>query len=105
MSFAELIGMTLRKANAKEIIENLILAKNAGVHLTLPQLEKHYLVKGNISNVVTAMILLDAAGLNPSWEQLAADDILGVDVLKEAQDSVAYVRANETESVSYDISE
>ena len=43
VSFAELIGMTLRKVNARTIVVSRITAAKAGVELSTAQLESHYL--------------------------------------------------------------
>ena len=85
ISFAELVGMTLRKVNAKIIITSRITAVQAGLSLSTAQLESHYLAGGNVSDVVRAMIILDKAGINPGWETLTREDLLGRDVLGEAQ--------------------
>lgn len=88
ISLAELVGMTIRKVNAKQIVENLIVAKHGGLDLQRSQLEVHYLVGGNISDVVRAMTILERANLNPGWEILANEDLQGRNVLEDAQLSV-----------------
>ena len=46
VSFAELIGMTLRKVNARTITVSRITAAKAGIELSTAQLESHFLARG-----------------------------------------------------------
>lgn len=88
VSFAELIGMSLRKVNAKVIVVSRITAVKAGVELTTAQLESHYLAGGNVSRVVRAMIAADRANLNLNWKVATAIDLAGRDILDAVQTSV-----------------
>ena len=97
ISFAELIGMTLRKVNIKTIVVSRITAVQAGIDLSTAQLETHHLAGGNVPNVVRAMIILDKAGISPGWETLTCEDLQGVDVLEEAQQAAARAREKSDE--------
>ncbi|MBN1815801.1 MAG: flotillin-like FloA family protein, partial [Sedimentisphaerales bacterium] len=54
VSFMELIGMSLRKVNARTIVVSRITAVKAGMELSTEQLESHYLAGGRVPNVVRA---------------------------------------------------
>ena len=85
ISFAELVGMTLRKSDAKTIVTCGITAAKAGIMLSWAELEAHYLAGGCVTDIVRAMIILEQAEINPGWETLAKEDLLGRDVLGEAE--------------------
>ncbi|MHC5190774.1 MAG: flotillin-like FloA family protein, partial [Planctomycetota bacterium] len=46
VSFFDLIGMTLRKVNARTIVVSRITAKKADIELSTAQLEAHFLAGG-----------------------------------------------------------
>ena len=54
----------------------------AGLHLDANQLEAHYLAKGNVPNVVNALISADKANISLDFNMAAAIDLAGRDVLK-----------------------
>ena len=97
IAFVELIGMTLRKVDAKTIVTCRITVIQAGMELSITQLESHYLAGGNVPNVVRAMIALDRAGINPGWETLTREDLQGIDVLDEAQYAIQRTREDEND--------
>jgi uncharacterized protein YqfA (UPF0365 family) len=88
VSFAELIGMTLRKVNARTITVSRITAKKAGLDLMTQQLEAHYLAGGRVPNVVRALIAATRANIDLSWETATAIDLAGRDILDAVQTSV-----------------
>jgi len=88
VSFAELIGMTLRKVNARTIVVSRITAVKAGVELSTAQLESHYLAGGHVTNVVRALIAATRANIDLSWETATAIDLAGRDILEAVQTSV-----------------
>jgi uncharacterized protein YqfA (UPF0365 family) len=88
VSFAELIGMTLRKVNARTITVSRITAKKAGLDLMTQQLEAHYLAGGRVPNVVRALIAATRANIELSWETATAIDLAGRDILDAVQTSV-----------------
>lgn len=109
VTFAELIGMTLRKVDIKTIVVTYITAKKAGLDLSTIQLESHFLAGGNVPNVIKAMIVLDSAGINPGWDTLRKEDLQGIDVLEEAYIATDSVRDNNSglneEDLDADVSE
>lgn len=88
VSFAELIGMTLRKVNARTITVSRITAAKAGLELSTAQLESHYLAGGRVPNVVRALIAATRANIELSWETATAIDLAGRDILEAVQTSV-----------------
>ena len=88
VSFAELIGMSLRKVNSRAIVVSRITAAKAGVELSTSQLESHFLAGGRVPNVVRALIAADRANINLSWQVATAIDLAGRDILGAVQTSV-----------------
>ncbi|MHC4773565.1 MAG: flotillin-like protein FloA, partial [Planctomycetota bacterium] len=85
VSFFDLIGMTLRKVNARTIVVSRITAKKADIELSTAQLEAHYLAGGRVPNVVRALIAATRANIELSWETATA---IGRDILDAVQTSV-----------------
>jgi uncharacterized protein YqfA (UPF0365 family) len=83
-----LIGMRLRKVDSRQIVLSKISAIQAGLNLTTEQLESHYLSGGRVPNVVRAMIAAHRAKIDLPWDQAAAIDLAGRDVLDAVQTSV-----------------
>ena len=88
VSFFDLIGMTLRKVNARTIVVSRITAKKADIELSTAQLEAHYLAGGRVPNVVRALIAATRANIELSWETATAIDLAGRDILDAVQTSV-----------------
>ncbi|KPL11255.1 hypothetical protein AMJ85_04030 [candidate division BRC1 bacterium SM23_51] len=83
-----LIGMRLRRVNPRAIVEPLIMAHKAGLHLTTDMLEAHYLAGGHVALVVQALISADKAKIPLTWERATAIDLAGRDVLEAVMMSV-----------------
>ncbi len=81
----DLIGMTLRKVNARVIIHSKITAVQAGLAVSTRDLEAHYLAGGNVPNVVRAMIAADRAGLELDFKTARGIDLAGRNVLEAVQ--------------------
>ena len=88
ISLIQLVGMTLRRVNARVIVESRIMAKKAGLDIDTPLLEAHYLAGGNVSNVVRALIAANKANLDLGFNQACAIDLAGRDVLDAVRTSV-----------------
>ena len=84
----DLVGMRLRKVQPRSIVRPLITAHKAGIDLSTPQLEAHYLAGGNVMNVIQAIIAAHRAGIDLDFDQAAAIDLAGRDVLEAVQTSV-----------------
>ncbi|MGG4040490.1 flotillin-like protein FloA [Bacillus smithii] len=88
VSIFTLIGMRLRRVIPSRVINPLIKASKAGLHVTTNQLESHYLAGGNVDRVVNALIAAHRANIELSFERAAAIDLAGRDVLQAVQMSV-----------------
>jgi uncharacterized protein YqfA (UPF0365 family) len=88
ISLFQLIGMQLRKVNPTVIVRGMISSTQAGLQLKTSDLEAHYLARGNVDNVVRALISADRANLGLDFRQAAAIDLAGRDVLDAVQTSV-----------------
>ena len=58
VTFLELVGMSLRKVNARTIVQARIMATQAGLgtDITSRRLEAHYLAGGDVPRVIRALI-------------------------------------------------
>ena len=89
ISIGQLIGMRLRRVQPKVIVDELIKASKADLkEVTVNELETHYLAKGNIKQVVDALISAKNAQIPLSIKQAKAIDLAGRDVLQAVKDSV-----------------
>lgn len=84
----QLIGMRLRRVQPKVILDELIKATKANLDVRVSSLEAHLLAKGNVTNVVDALISAKNAGIELSFERATAIDLAGRDVLAAVRDSV-----------------
>ncbi|MHC4196947.1 MAG: flotillin-like protein FloA, partial [Planctomycetota bacterium] len=84
----QLIGMTLRRVNARVVVDSRIMSKKAGLEIDTPPLEAHYLAGGNVVNVVWALIAANKANIDLSFQQACAIDLAGRDVLDAVKTSV-----------------
>jgi uncharacterized protein YqfA (UPF0365 family) len=80
--------MTFRRVNARVIVESRIMAKKAGLDYETPLLEAHYLARGNVQNVVRALIAADKAKIDLGFDRACAIDLAGRDVLDAVKTSV-----------------
>ena len=94
VSMWSLIGMSLRQVDARMIVQAKITAVQAGIGteretgITTKRLEAHYLAGGSVPNVIRAIIAAHRADLNLLFDQAAAIDLAGRDVLDAVQTSV-----------------
>jgi uncharacterized protein YqfA (UPF0365 family) len=90
VTFLELLGMSLRKVNARTIVQARIMATQAGLgrDITCRRLEAHYLAGGDVPRVIRALIAAHRADLNLDFDQACAIDLAGRDVLDAVQTSV-----------------
>ncbi|UCD00303.1 MAG: flotillin-like protein FloA [Phycisphaerales bacterium] len=85
---SELIGMWLRKVDARTIVISKITAIQAGLTLTTKDLESHYLAGGRVPNVVRALVAANRANIDLSLKTATAIDLAGRDILEAVQTSV-----------------
>jgi uncharacterized protein YqfA (UPF0365 family) len=83
-----LIGMRLRRVPPGTVVNAHISAAKAGLHLTINDLEAHYLAGGNVVRVVNALISADKANIEMPFKRAAAIDLAGRDVLEAVKMSV-----------------
>lgn len=88
----DLIRMSLRKINPSIIVHSKIMAVQARLTddypITARDLEAHYLARGNVPNVIKALIAAHRANINLDWKTAQAIDLAGRDVLEAVQTSV-----------------
>ncbi len=89
MGIFRLVGMRLRRVPTSIIVNAMIKAVKAELPKIHPnKLEAHYLASGNVDHVVDALISAKNAGIKLNFEQAAAIDLAGRDVLEAVQNSV-----------------
>ncbi|MDK1031651.1 MAG: flotillin-like FloA family protein, partial [Planctomycetia bacterium] len=76
----DLIGMKLRKVDARVIVGTKIMAVQAGIAVTTRDLESHYLAGGNPVRVTRSLIAADRANIPLDFKTAAAIDLAGRDV-------------------------
>ena len=84
----ELVFMRIRKVPPRIIVESMITATKAGLHVSTTDLETHYLAGGNVRSVIKALISADKANINLTFKQSTAIDLAGRDVFEAVQISV-----------------
>ncbi|GIX00406.1 MAG: UPF0365 protein [Pirellulaceae bacterium] len=92
IGFLDLIGMWLRRVDARTIVRSKIMAVQAGLgddEVTSQELEAHYLARGNVPQVIRALIAArKSAIIRLTFREAAAIDLAGRDVLEAVQTSV-----------------
>lgn len=88
VSIIQLIGMTFRRVSARTIVEGRIMARKAGLDIDASPLEAHYLARGNVPNVIRALIAADKANIDLGFDRACAIDLAGRDVLDAVRTSV-----------------
>ncbi len=94
VSIFSLIGMGFRQVPPRVIVQAKIMAYQAGLDIskrgiTTTRLEAHYLAGGNVMNVIRALIASQRAGIELDFDQAAAIDLAGRDVLEAVNTSVS----------------
>lgn len=89
VNLLDLAIMRFRRVPPGLIVKSMILATKAGIeNITSQLLETHYLANGNLINVIKALIVADKANLDMSFQQAAAIDLAGRNVLEAVHISV-----------------
>ncbi len=88
ISLLQLVLMRWRKVPPGVIVNSLITATKAGLHLKRDDLEAHFLAGGRIQQVVNALISADKANIDLNFKTATAIDLAGRDVLEAVQMSV-----------------
>jgi uncharacterized protein YqfA (UPF0365 family) len=94
VSMLALVGMWFRQVNMRIVVQAKIMAAQAGLDInrragiSTARLEAHYLAGGNVMNVIHAIIAAHRAGIELDFDQAAAIDLAGRDVLDAVRTSV-----------------
>ena len=88
VGLVDLIGMRLRRVNARTIVHTRIQASRAGLEVTTPEMESHVLAGGDVVRVINAMIAANKANIDLPWQTATGIDLAGRDILEAVQTSV-----------------
>jgi uncharacterized protein YqfA (UPF0365 family) len=88
ISLLQLILMRWRKVPPSTIVSAMIEGTKAGLKLNANELEAHYLAKGNVPNVVHALVSAQKASITLDFKMASAIDLAGRDVFEAVQMSV-----------------
>jgi uncharacterized protein YqfA (UPF0365 family) len=94
VSLVSLIRMHFTKVNPNVIVQAKVMSAQAGLNIdrrdgiSTRRLEAHFLAAGNVMNVIHAIIAAHRAEIPLDFDQAAAIDLAGRDVLDAVQTSV-----------------
>lgn len=88
ITLTSLIAMRFRRIPPSVIVDNLIMAVQAGLNLRRADLESHYLADGRVGALVKALIAAQKARIELSYEQAAGIDLAGRNILEAVRMSV-----------------
>ncbi len=88
VGFFDLVAMKFRKVDYAMLVRQKIALVQAGVKVGTNDLEAHYLARGNVPRVATAVIAAHKAGIDLPWRIAAAIDLAGRDILDAVKTSV-----------------
>ncbi|MBR2061514.1 MAG: flotillin-like protein FloA [Tidjanibacter sp.] len=88
ISLLQLILMRWRKVPPSIIVSAMIEGTKAGLKLNANELEAHYLARGNVANVVHALVSAEKASILLDFKMASAIDLAGRDVFEAVQMSV-----------------
>jgi len=88
ISLVQLVLMRWRGVSPNVIVMAMVTGTKAGLNLHANELEAHYLAKGNVPNVINALISADKANIPLDFKMAAAIDLAGRDVFEAVQMSV-----------------
>lgn len=86
--WGDLVGMRLRRVPPSQVVLTYISAAKAGIEMNCSILEAHYLAGGSMQNVVRALIAADKANIALTFQQAAAIDLAGRNIVDAVQTSV-----------------
>ena len=85
VSFFKLVVMRMKGVNPSTIVQYCITAANAGLAITTDELVKHYRAGGHVEQVIFALTVSKEIHADMTWQQAAAIDLAGGDVLTAVQ--------------------
>ena len=80
--------MKLRNVDYAMIVRQKIALVQANVMVATSELEAHFLSRGNVPKMATAVIAAHKAGMDLPWKTAAAIDLAGRDILDAVKTSV-----------------
>ncbi len=83
-----LVSWKVRWGDLRTIVLSAIRLRKASVGVSHEDLADHYFAGGRVPNCVAAIIRSREHGLDTRWEEIAAWDLEGIDVLKEVNDII-----------------
>ncbi len=104
ISMGRLIGMRLRKVDTKKIVLTYIMARKAGLTISIVDLETHYMAGGDIDKVVKALIASHSAKIDLDIELAKAIDLAGSDVVEAVETCVTpkIIEVNDIAAIAQD---
>lgn len=88
VGWGQLIGMRLRRVKLKDIVDSRITLVKGGIKISTNMLETHYIAGGNVIRVSAALIAASKASIELPFDQAAAIDLAGRNVLEAVKTSV-----------------
>lgn len=88
VSLFNLLGMKLRNVPPTLIVNARIQLMKAGIEMHTDPIEAHFLARGNVMQVVNALIAADKAGIELTFQRACAIDLAGRDVYDAVRTSV-----------------
>lgn len=94
VSIWSLVGMDLMRVNKNVITQGKVMAAQSGLNISrkdgisTQRLAAHFLAGGNVMRVIHAIIAAQRAGISLDFDQAAAIDLAGRDVLDAVRTSV-----------------
>jgi uncharacterized protein YqfA (UPF0365 family) len=88
VGFLDMIRMKLLKIDYPMIVRTKIALTQAGCRVATQELEAHYLSRGNVQRVASAVIAAHKANMQLPWSAAAAIDLAGRDVYEAVKRSV-----------------
>jgi uncharacterized protein YqfA (UPF0365 family) len=85
--FAALLGMWLRKVNARAVVFSHIRLARAGIGVSVDQIETHNLAGGEVAAVTSLLIAAHSMGIALPWDVATLFDIARPGVLKSHFDA------------------
>lgn len=88
ISMGKLVGMKMRKVDVNLIVPQYIIARKAGVKISIDELETHHMAGGDVTRVVKALVAAHSANIELTNAQAKAIDLAGRDVYQAVRTSI-----------------
>ena len=95
VTIVQLLAMQLRRVDPVVVVNARVIAAHAGLDLATSDLELHALAGGDVGRVVNALVAAKQAGVNLTWVEATALDLMGRDVLAEVRQRSEAVAARQ----------